>query len=137
MPEWLATPLLVFAGIVITGIVSWLTTKLTSSTQKKTAEIEASGPSWKSFTEEIRKQNEETKSELNGKIDRLQTKVSNLEDGMRSLSSRYHKALVRLGAWHRRYPDDPLTGSIPEELVRDMQYNYLSWQYPSDDGDAT
>ena len=137
MPEWLAAPLFLFAGAIVSGLVSILTARLTSSTQKKTAEIESSGPSWKSFTEEIRKQNEETKSDLNGKIDRMQAKVSRLEDGMRSLSSRYHKALVRLGAWQRRYPDDPLTVSMPEELVRDMKHNYLSWQYPLDDGDAT
>ena len=122
MPEWLAAPLFLFAGAIVSGLVSILTARLTSSTQKKTAEIESSGPNWQAFTEEIRKQNEETKSELNGKIDRLQTKVSRLEDGMRSLQMKYRKAMVRLAAWHRKHPEDPLTTSLPDDLAADLPH---------------
>lgn len=137
MEEWLGNSIFVLIGIIITGIVTILTTRLTSSTQKKTAEIESHGPNWSNFLAEVRAENKATKDELNGKIDRLQGKVSRLEDGMKSLSAKYHKSLIRLVAWHRRYPDDPLVESVPEDLAHDMQYNYLSWQYPADDGDAT
>ena len=124
MPEWLAAPLFLFAGAIVSGLVSILTARLTSSTQKKTAEIESSGPNWQAFTEEIRKQNEDTKAELNGKIDRLQAKVSRLEDGMKFLQNKYRKAMVRLAAWHRKYPEDPLAGSLPDELMLDMPKDY-------------
>lgn len=124
MPEWLAAPLFLFAGAIVSGLVSILTARLTSSTQKKTAEIESSGPNWQAFTEEIRKQNEDTKAELNGKIDRLQAKVSRLEDGMKFLQNKYRKAMVRLAAWHRKYPEDPLVGSLPDELMLDMPKDY-------------
>ena len=137
MPEWLAAPLFLFAGAIVSGLVSVLTGKLTSSTQKKTAEIETRGPEWQSFMTEVRQQNEDTKKELNGKIDRLQGKVARLEDGLKSVSAKYHKSLIQLVAWHRRHPDDPLVGSVPEELAHDMQYNYLSWQYPPPPPDPT
>lgn len=124
MDEWLGNALLVLAGIIFTGIVSLLTTRLTSSTQKKTAEIESTGPNWQAFMNEVREQNEATKSELNGKIDRLQDKVSRLEDGMRNLQNKYRKAMVRLAAWHRKHPDDPLVDSLPEDLIPDMPNEY-------------
>lgn len=115
---------LALMGVVITGIISWMTAKLTSKTQKATAEIETSGPNWQAFTAEIRKQNEETKNELNQKIDGLQTQVTGLKTEVRSMRGKLTKAMVHISAWRRRHPDDPLVRSLPEELHDDLPFDH-------------
>lgn len=120
MDEWLGNSLLVLLGIIITGIVTILTTRLTSSTQKKTAEIEANGPSWASFVQEIRAENKSTKDELNGKIDRLRGQVSDLRDEVQSLRGRFAKAMVHIAAWRRNHPESPLMESLPDDLRDDL-----------------
>ena len=44
------------SAVVVAGI-GYATTKLTSSTQKKTAEVEARGPEWQAFLTAVRRAN--------------------------------------------------------------------------------
>lgn len=113
---------LALVGIVITGIISWMTAKLTSKTQKATAEIETSGPNWQAFTTEIRKQNEETKNELNQKIEGLQTQVTGLKTEVRSMRGKLTQAMWHIYAWRQKHPNDRLVESLPAELHEDLPF---------------
>ena len=86
------------SAVVVAGI-GYATTKLTSSTQKKTAEVEARGPEWQAFLTEVRAENQKTKDELNGKIDRLNAKVQSLEDGLKRVTGKIGKS-TRLNSSH-------------------------------------
>ena len=107
------------SAVVVAGI-GYATTKLTSSTQKKTAEVEARGPEWHAFLTEVRAENQKTKDELNGKIDRLNIKVKDLEDGLKRISSKYQVSLSYILQWRRKYPRDPLIDALPAEIREDL-----------------
>ena len=107
------------SAVVVAGI-GYATTKLTSSTQKKTAEVEARGPEWQAFLTEVRAENQKTKDELNGKIDRLNIKVKDLEDGLKRISSKYQVSLNYILQWRRKHPRDPLIDALPPEIREDL-----------------
>ena len=107
------------SAVVVAGI-GYATTKLTSSTQKKTAEVEARGPEWQAFLTEVRAENQKTKDELNGKIDRLNLKVKDLEDGLKRISSKYQVSLSYILQWRRKHPRDPLIDALPPEIREDL-----------------
>ena len=116
----LGSALIAMVSAVVVAGIGYATTKLTSSTQKKTAEVEARGPEWHAFLTEVRAENQKTKDELNGKIDRLNLKVKDLEDGLKRISSKYQVSLSYILQWRRKYPRDPLVDALPSEIREDI-----------------
>ena len=116
----LGSALIAMVSAVVVAGIGYATTKLTSSTQKKTAEVEARGPEWHAFLTEVRAENQKTKDELNGKIDRLNLKVKDLEDGLKRISSKYQVSLSYILQWRRKYPRDPLIDVLPSEIREDL-----------------
>ena len=107
------------SAVVVAGI-GYASTKLTSSTQKKTTEVEARGPEWQAFLTEVRAENQKTKDELNGKIDRLNAKVQSLEDGLKRVTGKYQASLNYILQWRRKYPRDSLVDALPAEIREDL-----------------
>ena len=107
------------SAVVVAGI-GYASTKLTSSTQKKTTEVEARGPEWQAFLTEVRAENQKTKDELNGKIDRLNSKVQSLEDGLKRVTGKYQISLNYILQWRRKYPRDSLVDVLPPEIREDL-----------------
>ena len=107
------------SAVVVAGI-GYASTKLTSSTQKKTTEVEARGPEWQAFLTEVRAENQKTKDELNGKIDRLNAKVQSLEDGLKRVTGKYQASLAYILKWRRKYPRDSLIDVLPAEIREDL-----------------
>ena len=107
------------SAVAVAGI-GYASTKLTSSTQKKTTEVEARGPEWQAFLTEVRAENQKTKDELNGKIDRLNAKVQSLEDGLKRVTGKYQASLAYILQWRRKYPRDPLIDALPPEIREDL-----------------
>ena len=107
------------SAVVVAGI-GYASTKLTSSTQKKTTEVEARGPEWQAFLTEVRAENQKTKDELNGKIDRLNSKVQSLEDGLKRVTGKYQISLNYILQWRRKHPRDPLIDALPAEIREDL-----------------
>ena len=107
------------SAVVVAGI-GYASTRLTSSTQKKTTEVEARGPEWQAFLTEVRAENQKTKDELNGKIDRLNSKVQSLEDGLKRVTGKYQISLNYILQWRRKYPRDPLVDVLPQEIREDL-----------------
>ena len=116
----LGSALIAMISAVVVAGIGYATTKLTSSTQKKTAEVEARGPEWHAFLTEVRAENQKTKDELNGKIDRLNLKVKDLEDGLKRISSKYQVSLSYILQWRRKHPRDPLIDALPSEIREDL-----------------
>ena len=107
------------SAVVVAGI-GYASTRLTSSTQKKTTEVEARGPEWQAFLTEVRAENQKTKDELNGKIDRLNAKVQSLEDGLKRVTGKYQASLAYILQWRRKYPRDSLVDALPPEIREDL-----------------
>ena len=107
------------SAVVVAGI-GYASTKLTSSTQKKTTEVEARGPEWQAFLTEVRAENQKTKDELNGKIERLNAKVQSLEDGLKRVTGKYQASLAYILQWRRKHPRDPLIDALPAEIREDL-----------------
>ena len=116
----LGSALIAMVSAVVVAGIGYATTKLTSSTQKKTAEVEARGPEWHAFLTEVRAENQKTKDELNGKIDRLNLKVKDLEDGLKRISGKYQVSLSYILQWRRKHPRDPLIDALPPEIREDL-----------------
>ena len=116
----LGSALIAMISAVVVAGIGYATTKLTSSTQKKTAEVEARGPEWQAFLTEVRAENQKTKDELNGKIDRLNLKVKDLEDGLKRISGKYQISLAYILQWRRKHPRDPLIDALPSEIREDL-----------------
>ena len=107
------------SAVVVAGI-GYASTRLTSSTQKKTTEVEARGPEWQAFLTEVRAENQKTKDELNCKIDRLNAKVQSLEDGLKRVTGKYQASLAYILQWRRKYPRDSLIDALPAEIREDL-----------------
>ena len=116
----LGSALIAMVSAVVVAGIGYATTKLTSSTQRKTAEVEARGPEWQAFLSEVRAENQKTKDELNGKIDRLNLKVKDLEDGLKRISGKYQISLAYILQWRRKHPRDPLIDALPSEIREDL-----------------
>ena len=116
----LGSALIAMISAVVVAGIGYATTKLTSSTQRKTAEVEARGPEWQAFLSEVRAENQKTKDELNGKIDRLNLKVKDLEDGLKRISGKYQASLNYILQWRRKHPRDSLIDALPAEIREDL-----------------
>ena len=116
----LGSALIATVSAVVVAVIGYASTRLTSSTQKKTAEVEARGPEWQAFLTEVRAENQKTKDELNGKIDRLNIKVRDLEDGLKRISGKYQVSLAYILQWRRKHPRDPLIDALPAEIREDL-----------------
>ena len=68
----------------------------------------------------MRAENQKTKDELNGKIDRLNAKVQSLEDGLKRVTGKYQVSLNYILQWRRKYPRDPLVDALPPEIREDL-----------------
>ena len=69
---------------------------------------------------EVRAENQKTKDELNGKIDRLNSKVQSLEDGLKRVTGKYQISLNYILQWRRKHPRDPLIDALPPEIREDL-----------------
>ena len=117
--EWVIG--LIGAVTALIGVpAAYFTAKMTASSQKETAEVEARAPEWHAFLTEVRAENQKTKDELNGKIDRLNLKVKDLEDGLKRISSKYQVSLNYILQWRRKHPRDPLIDALPQEIREDL-----------------
>ena len=56
----LGSALIAMVSAVVVAGIGYATTKLTSSTQRKTAEMEARGPEWEAFLKQVREENDRT-----------------------------------------------------------------------------
>lgn len=116
----LGSALIAMISAVVVAGIGYATTKLTSSTQKKTAEVEARGPEWQAFLTEVRAENQKTKDELSGKIDRLNSKVQHLEDGLNRVTGKYQLSLNYIMQWRKKHPKDSLIDALPSDLREDL-----------------
>lgn len=130
----LGNALIAMLSAVMVAGIGYASTRLTSSTQQKTAEVETRGPDWDRFVERVEKHNAETRAELNGRIDRLQNKVQRLEDKLdekdrvieekneliAAKDRKYRQALTYALQWCRKYPRDPLIDLVPADLCDDL-----------------
>ena len=117
--EWVISLIVAVTGLI--GVpAAYLTAKMTASSQKDTAEVEARAPEWQAFLTEVRAENQKTKDELNGKIDRLNIKVKDLEDGLKRISGKYQVSLSYILQWRRKHPRDPLIDALPPEIREDL-----------------
>ena len=111
------------SAVVVAGI-GYATTKLTSSTQKKTAEVEARGPEWQAFLEQVRKENDRATKRMEehfgGRIKTLADKVERLEEWKQRMSTKYNLSIAVIARWHRKYPHDELVKSTPQEIREDL-----------------
>lgn len=117
--EWVIG--LIGAVTALIGVPSaYFTAKMTASSQTEAAEVEARGPEWQAFLTEVRAENQKTKDELNGKIDRLNSKVQSLEDGLKRVTGKYQVSLSYILQWRRKHPRDPLIDALPAEIREDL-----------------
>jgi uncharacterized protein YlxW (UPF0749 family) len=105
---------------IVVGLISFFGAKNAANKQKETKEVEARGPEWQAFLTEVRAENQKTKDELNGKIDRLNIKVKDLEDGLKRISGKYQVSLSYILQWRRKHPRDPLIDALPPEIREDL-----------------
>lgn len=110
--------------VAVTGLIgvpaAYFTAKMTASSQTNAAEVEARAPEWQAFLTEVRAENQKTKDELNGKIERLNSKVQHLEDGLRRITGKYQISLNYILQWRRKHPRDPLIDALPKEIREDL-----------------
>lgn len=116
----LGSALIAMVSAVVVAGIGYASTRLTASTQKKAAEVEARGPEWQAFLSEVRAENQKTKDELNGKIDLLNAKVQSLEDGLRRVTGKYQASLSYILQWRRKHPRDSLIDALPAEIREDL-----------------
>ena len=111
------------SAVVVAGI-GYATTKLTSSTQKKTAEVEARGPEWEAFLKQVREENDRATKRMEehfgGRIKTLADKVERLEEWKQRMSTKYNLSIAVIARWHRKYPHDELVKSTPQEIREDL-----------------
>lgn len=105
---------------ITVGLISFFGAKNAANKQKETKEVEARGPEWQAFLTEVRAENQKTKDELNGKIDRLNSKVQHLEDGLRRVTGKYQLSLNYIMQWRKKHPKDSLIDALPSDLREDL-----------------
>ena len=120
----LGSALIAMVSAVVVAGIGYATTKLTSSTQKKTAEVEARGPEWEAFLEQVWKENDRATKRMEehfgGQIKSLADKVEKLEAWKQRMSTKYNLSIAVIARWHRKYPQDELVKSTPQEIREDL-----------------
>ena len=111
-------------GGILAIPVGYITAKMTASSQKESKEIEAPGPEWESFLEQVRKENdratERMEEHFGGEIKKLADKVERLEAWKQRMSTKYNLSIAVIARWHRKYPHDELVKSTPQEIREDL-----------------
>ena len=120
----LGSALIAMVSAVVVAGIGYATTKLTSSTQKKTAEVEARGPEWEAFLKQVREENDRATKRMEehfgGRIKTLADKVERLEEWKQRMSTKYNLSIAVIARWHRKYPHDELVKSTPQEIREDL-----------------
>lgn len=111
-------------GGILAIPVGYFTAKMTASSQKESKEIEARGPEWESFLEQVRKENDRAKERMEehfgGQIKKLADKVERLEAWKQRMSTKYNLSIAVIARWHRKYPHDDLVKNTPQEIREDL-----------------
>ena len=120
----LGSALIAMVSAVVVAGIGYATTKLTSSTQKKTAEVEARGPEWEAFLKQVREENDRATKRMEehfgGRIKTLADKVERLEEWKQRMSTKYNLSIAVIARWHRKYPHDDLVKNTPQEIREDL-----------------
>lgn len=121
--EWVIG--LIGAVTALIGVpAAYFTAKMTASAQKETTEVEARGPEWQAFLEQVRKENdratERMEEHFGGQIKSLADKVEKLEAWKQRMSTKYNLSIAVIARWHRKYPHDELVKSTPQEIREDL-----------------
>lgn len=116
--------LVAMVSAVIVASIGYASTRLTSSTQKKTTEVEARGPEWEAFLKQVREENDRATKRMEehfgGRIKTLADKVERLEAWKQRMSTKYNLSIAVIDRWHRKYPHDELVKSTPQEIREDL-----------------
>ena len=115
------TALITGISSVVTGIISWFTSKETTKSHMNEVYQTTRGPEWKAFVDEIRAQSEATKKELNSKIDDLQNQLDELRTEVDTLSTKYALAVRHIEQWRCLHPEDTARLAPPTEIKPDIR----------------
>ena len=109
---------------ITVGLISFFGAKNAANKQKETKEVEARGPEWESFLEQVRKENDRATKRMEehfgGQIKSLADKVEKLEAWKQRMSTKYNLSIAVIARWHRKYPHDELVKSTPQEIREDL-----------------
>ena len=121
--EWVIG--LIGAVTALIGVpAAYFTAKMTASSQKETAEVEARAPEWEAFLKQVREENDRATKRMEehfgGRIKTLADKVERLEEWKQRMSTKYNLSIAVIARWHRKYPHDELVKGTPQEIREDL-----------------
>lgn len=116
----LGSALIAMVSAVVVAVIGYASTRLTSSTQKRAAEIEARGPEWESFTKSIREWTNEQLEARDKSIAEMRGEIAELRDKLEVWKSRYFIAVTHIRQWRLRHPESVADMPIPDELENDF-----------------
>lgn len=121
MAEWFSNgAIATIAAAAISALAMWIGNLLTGRTQKGVANIEARGPEWEAFTQQIQEWTNKQLAERDEDIAQLRVEVSSLRDKLEVWRSRYFIAVHYIRQWRLRHPESVDELPIPDELEQDF-----------------
>lgn len=113
---------------IVTGIATVLSAKIAGKAQKNSKQIEVSGPEWKSFVEEVNKQNDKLIENIQQQVTLLQDELSEVKLRCSTLEKEYdiltekYRLAIRYGKeWRTKHPKLIKDIYTPKEIEEDLQ----------------
>lgn len=116
MPVTVTSEMLTFIGGIIAAGLTYLGVRVTSKASTEAKRIEAQGPDWRGFTEEIRQSVAEQKE----RIAELEQKVDSLQKAVESIKRKYWAAVAGLRRVARESPTALATARLPPDVHEDV-----------------
>lgn len=119
--EELTNPILNFLlGGGLVAIIGYFTARVTARAQKESAEVEAKGPEWQAYVQEMKDWTSKQLKERNEMIARLQDQLNQIQEKLDLWRTRYYAAVHYIRELHLAYPGAREKYPVPDELEQDF-----------------
>ncbi|AKN77509.1 hypothetical protein HO100_11445 [Corynebacterium ulcerans] len=119
--EEMTNPLLNFLlGGGLVAIIGFFTAKVTARAQKESAEVEARGPEWQAYVQEMKTWTTEQLKERDVLISKLEMEVREVREKLEVWKSRYYVAIHYIRTLLLAFPEALKKHPIPDELDQDF-----------------
>ncbi|MHC9804689.1 hypothetical protein ACQXZ0_11240 [Corynebacterium diphtheriae] len=119
--EELTSPIMNFLlGGGLVAIIGYFTARVTARAQKESAEVEAKGPEWQAYVQEMKDWTTAQLKERDVLISKLEVEVGELREKLEVWKSRYYAAIHYIRTLHLSFPDSRTMHPVPDELEQDF-----------------
>lgn len=105
---------------IVTGVITYFTTKSQSRSEVQKAEVTTRGEEWKALLEQVKKHSDKQISDLREEIDVIRNHLREVKEEFRRTQDRYRDSIYHIREWRTAHPETAEKLTPPESIKDDL-----------------